>query len=333
MNIKVADLRKFQKLSAHIRPTGIIPASDCIKFGGGVIVKNANSAFLSYDCVDSADDILVDEHSLNGLVNATASDFINISKKGAKVILSDGRDKIPVGLMDVKEFGVLPVPEGERKDIDVDFLSVLGKTSEACSDRKSDTTLYMFVHVGNNMMAAGNGFMGVCFPIKEDYKMVIDKTIAKFLSKQQIVEWAETESHYLFYGVGCFWGFSKQEIGFSGFGKMIQDAAAKITFTVSATDVISFNSLAMSLSFEKDITVATMAPGRFETIKGGDEEPCIRPYDGLTLSEPFHYNPEYLNRVIAALDVEELDFCNSGGAYFISSKDTKATAIIAKIQK
>lgn len=333
MNIRVSDLRKFQKLSAHIKQTGIIPSSDCIKFGGGKIVKNALSSFLSYDCADSNEEILVDEHPLNGLVNATSSDFINISFKGPKVVLSDGRDKIPVGIVDIKEFPSLPETDGKKQEITTEFLSSLGKVSDACADRKSDTSLYMFVHVGDNMMAAGNGFMGVCFPIEENYKMVIDKSIAKFLSKQQIFGWAETEGHYLFYGFDSLFGFSKQEIGFSGFGKMIQDAKSKITFTISASDVLSFNSLAMSLSFEKDMTVVTMAPGRFETVKGGDEEPCIRPYEGLKIPEPFHYNPEYLNRVMSALDVEELDFSQTGNMYFISSKDTKATAVIVKISK
>jgi len=332
MNIRVSDLKKFQRLSAHIKPNGILPASDCIRFGGGTIIKNVHSAFVSYDCKDSTDDILVDEHPLNSLLNATASDFINISVKGSKVILSDGRDKIPVGIVSVKEFGDLPVPEGKKQEIDSEFLAVLGQASEACAERKPDTTLYMFVHIGNKTMASGNGFMGVCFPIDKDYKMVIEKNTAKFVSKQEIYAWAETESHYLFYGHDTFFGFSKQEIGFSNMGSMIQGGDER-TFSIASADVLSFNTLALSLSAERDLTVVTMAPGQFETVKGGDEEPCVRPYEGLKLPEPFHYNPDYLNKVISALNVEELDFYHSPRAYFIKSPDTKATAIIAKISK
>lgn len=332
MNIKVSDLKKFQKLTAHIECNRILPASDCIRFGGGAIVKNVNSAFVSYACNDSTVDVLVDERSLNSLLNATASDFINISVKETKIILSDGRDKIPVGIVPLKDFGELPEPESKKLEITPEFLSILGQASEACAEMKAETSLYMFVHVGNKMMASGNGFMGVCFPIDEDYKMVIEKEVAKLVSRQQIYGWAESKGHYFFYGHDVFFGFSKQQIGFSNMGSMIRGGEER-TFSISSADVLSFNSLALSLSFTKELTVVTMAPGQFETVKAGDEEPSVRPYEGLKVPEPFNYNPEYMNKVITALNVEELDFYHDKRAYFIKSPDTKATAIIAKISK
>lgn len=333
MNIKVSDLKKFQTLSSHIQSTGILPASDCIRFGGGAIIKNALSSFISYECSDSNEDILVDEFVLYGLLGNTRSEFINISVKGGKVLLSDGLSKIPVSPVDIKIFPELPTAETKKQELTADFLSTLGKLSDACAEKKAATSLYMFVHVGENMMAAGNGWMGVCFPIDEGYKMVIERNVAKFIAKQKVYAWAESEGHHFFYGhEGIFFGFSKSEIGFSSMGSKMNGGDER-AFTISASDVISFNSLAISLSTEKDITLATMAPGQFEMENTTREIPCVRPYEGLKVPEPWHYNPKYMNSALAAFGAEELDFYPSKNAYFIKSTETKATAIIAKMSK
>jgi hypothetical protein len=333
MNIRTVDLKKFQGLSSHIQPTGILPSSDCIRFGGGVIVKNALSSFVSFECAASTDDVLVDEFVLYGLLNNTRAEFINIFVKDKKVMLSDGLSKIPVAVVDFKTFPELPKPETKKQEITDDFLKTIGQLSDACAEKKADTSLYMFVHVGDNMMAAGNGWMGVCFPIDEDYKMVIERNVAKFISKQKVYAWAESEGHHFFYGHdGVFFGFSKSVIGFSSMGSKMNGGDER-AFTISASDVVSFNSLAISLSTEKDITLATMAPGQFEMENTTREIPCVRPYEGLKVPEPWHYNPKYMNSALAAFGAEELDFYPSKNAYFIKSTETKATAIIAKMSK
>ena len=59
-----------------------------------------------------------------------------------------------------------------------------------------------------------------------------------------------------------------------------------------------------------------------------------RPMEHLTIGEPFTYNPDRMNTVINGLGGEEIEFHDGGpSAYFITTKDTKATAIIAKINK
>jgi hypothetical protein len=330
MNIKTADLKKFKLLSSHIKPNGVLPASDCLKFGDGKIIKNAHSAFISYDCEDSNESVLVDEHGLNSLLSNTPSDFINISMKGKKLIVSDSRDNIPFPTFDPKEYNAPPDIESKRKPISPDFLISLGRAAEVCQAYKAPASLYMFVHIGNKMMAAGNGFMGVVFPIEEDYNLVIERGVASLISKHEFSEMSETQSHYFFYGDGFTMGFSKQEIGFSDMGKMMIGGDER-TFTIAASDVISFNSLALSLC--KDWSIVTMDNGKFEMTDHRSEYAPTRPAEQIKVPEPFHYNAENMNLVIKALAAEALDFYHSPRAYFIKSTETNATAIIAKMSK
>src|ERR1700761_5908002 len=151
MNIKINDLKRFSKLSSHNRSNVILPADDCIKFGDGKLIKNAHSAFLSYDCPDATDSLLVDEHGLNSVINETHSSFINIAMNGKKLVVSDSRDKIPFPTFDVKTFSELPENGSPKKPISADFLDALGRCVEACQPYKSPASLYMFVHVGNKM--------------------------------------------------------------------------------------------------------------------------------------------------------------------------------------
>lgn len=332
MNIKVKDLKAFQRLSSHIKPNGILPASDCIKFGDRKLIKNAHSAFISYDCDDATESVLVDESGLNGVLNVTPSDFLNISMKGKKLVVSDTRDNIPFPTFDDKEYNAPPEPDSKRSPISPDFLTALGRCAETCQPRKDPSNLYMFVHVGNKMIAAGNGWMGVTFPIQEDHTLVLEKNVASLIAKHEFQEFSESKGHYFFYGDGFTMGFSKQEIGFSDMGsKMRGDDAGDRTFTISASDVISFNTLALSLC--KEWTWVTMDTGKFEMTDSRTEYAPVRPAEQITVPEPFHYNAENMSQIIKALGVEELDFYNAKGAYFIKSVETKATAIIAKMSK
>lgn len=331
MNIPVNILRKFYKTSAHIRPTGVTPASNCIKLGNGTLIKNANSAFISYDCPEATEEVLIDEHVLNGLLSNTYSDFINISVQKGKVVLSDTVTKIPTGIIPVKEFNDPSVSEGEKKNISLFFLEALRKCSEVCKPYKSsDTDLYMFVHIGKNMIASGNGYMGVVFPIDEDYTMVLEKSVARLVSGNNITATSESQGHYFFYSDNFTMGFSKQEIGFCEMGKMMR-GGDNLTFSVSSSDILSFNSLALSLC--KDYSIVTMHKGKLEMIDSRIDSAPVREITSIFPPEPFHYNAENMNQVVSAFGVETLDFYHSERAYFIKSPDSKATAIIAKISK
>lgn len=331
MNIQTLHLRAFQRLSSHIETSGVSPASDCLKFGNGTITKNAHSAFVIFDCPDATESVLVPEHILASLLKETVSDFINISVNKKQVIVTDGRDKIPFGLIDMKEYSEPPKVLSDKVPVSSDFLSIIGRCAETCAPFKDEANLYMFVHIGDNMAASGDGFMGVSFPVEEDVKMVLKGKTASFVSKMDVKAVSESKGHYFFYGDDFVMGFSKHEIGFFEMGKKISQAPKERTFSISSTDLMSFNHLALALT--KTWAHVTIFTGKFEMTDTIREIESSREYAVITIPEPFTFHAESMNRIIKALDVEDLDFYHSERSYFIKGPDTKATAIIAKIQK
>jgi hypothetical protein len=88
----------------------------------------------------------------------------------------------------------------------------------------------------------------------------------------------------------------------------------------------------LSLQLSKTALV-TISEGKFEMDDILLDKHHERLVDNVKVPAPFTYNPERMNTIINGLDVEALDFSDSKPAYYISSKDSKATAIIAKISK
>jgi len=329
MNIKVSDLRRFQKLASNIKSNSILPIYDYLKFGGGKIVKSVGHAFLEFSCKDADEYILVEEHDLNSLLNQTPSEFINISIKGGKTVLDDSRDKIPFQTKSAKEFPETPVPSSERHDLSPEFLEVLGMAANFSENYKATAHYYMYVHVGEKTVCSGDGIFGFYSPVAEDFKMVIEKRIAQFVSKCNTQAFAQSDNFYFFYTPEAVMGFSQQVIGWADLRKYLI-GGDKLTFSASASDIGSYCALSMQIA-EK--SVVTMQTGKFEMYDMLRDKGVERPAENLKLPESFSFDPSRMSRLISALGVEELDFYDGKGLYYVKSSEINSSAIIAKIHK
>lgn len=329
MNIKTSDLRKFQKLASNIKSVGIMPIADYLKFGGGKIVKTAFSSFIEYDCKDADEDVLVDEQALNSLVSITPSEFINITSKGNKTTISDTRDKIPFQVAAVKDFPLIPTPESEKFDLSPEFLEAIGMAANFSDNMGTIPHYYMYLHIGEGAICAGDGIFGFYSPIKEDFKLVLEKRIAQLISKHNTQQFARSDRYFFFYSPGVTMGFSQQEMGWADLRKFLI-GGDKLTFTVSASDIGSYCSLAMQLAEKCVVTIST---GKFEMYDMLRDRGVDRAAENLVLPEPFTFNPSKMNTLIAALGVDELDFYDGKGLYYIKNQELKSIAIIAKSHK
>lgn len=329
MNIKVSDLKKFQKLSSNIKPAGVLPILDHIRFGDGTITKTALSSFIVYNCKEATDVVLVDEKMLYNLLAITQSEFINIVVKKDKTIISDTRDNPHFQTQKPDQYPAIPKAPSDKIELSSDFLSTLGQASFFSDNMKEIPKMYDYVMVGENAICSGDGFIGFYCPIGENIKAIIEKKIALFISKLPIKSFASGESYYFFFMEDAVVGFSIQQIGFADWRKFMQ-GGEKITFSASSSDLMSFNSFAIQ-SVENP--VVTMTNGKIEMNdilfdKGND-----RKMENITLEGDFSYDPNRMNRLLTAIEGEELDFYEGKGLYYIKSSETKATTIIAKINK
>lgn len=335
MNIPVTHLKRFQKLSAHVRGSNIIPIHHYLLFGGGKIIKNVNTSFIEYSIPDASEYmkegefVLVDENDLYSLLGVTSSSFISITQTKKNVELNDGRDKIKLQSPPTNEFNPPPKAEGEQVKLSSDFMEAVAKASGFAQFVKDMPTYYGYVHVGENTVCAGDGIIAFHCPIEEDLKVVIDNKIAQIISKFDIISFQSSDNYYYFHSADTIFGFAKSEIGWFDIRRIFQQKR-EFSFTLDSTDLTSFNSLSLQLS---KTALVTISNGKFEMDDMTLDKHHERDVDNVKVPTPFTYNPERMNTIISGLDVEALDFSDSKPAYYISSKDSKATAIIAKISK
>lgn len=335
MNIPVNHLKKFQKLSAHVRGSNIIPIHHYLLFGGGKIVKNVNTSFIEYTLPNSNEYmkedefVLVDENDLYSLLGVTSSAFISITQTKKSVELNDGRDKIKLQSPATNEFNPPPIADGETIKLSSEFMEAVAKASGFAQFIKDMPTYYGYVHVGEKTVCAGDGIIAFHCPIEEVLKVVIDNKIAQVISKCDIHGFQSSDNYYYFHNTETVFGFAKSEIGWFDIRRIFQQKR-EFSFTLDATDLTSFNSLSLQLS---KTALVTISDGKLEMNDMTLDKHHERDVSGVKVPAPFTYNPERMNTIISGLDVGELDFSDSKPAYYISSKDSKATAIIAKISK
>ncbi len=330
MNIPVSQLKRFQKISSHVKGSNIIPIHHYLRFGGGKIIKNVNTSFVEYSLTESDEHLLVDENDLYSLLNNTSASFISITLNKGKIELTDGRDTFKLQSPSVKEFNLPPViQDGKQVELSSSFMEAISQASGFAQFIKDMPTYYGYVHVGEKTVCSGDGIIAFHCPIEEDFKVAIDNKIARVISSYSFHSFQNSDNYYHFYNDEVLFGFAKSEIGWFDIRRLFQQKR-DYSFTLDAYDLTSFNSIALSLSKTGHVTISD---GKFEMDDNMLDKHHERNVDNVKVPEPFTYNPERMNTIISGLDVESLDFSDSQPAYYISSKDSKATAVIAKISK
>jgi len=328
MNIKVTDLKRFQKLASNLKESGIIPMQRYLRFGNGEVCKNIHHSFIKFKMPDANEDMLIPEKDLYSLTQDTVSEYLNIVIKKNHVTISDGRDKITVQTPSIKEFQEPPTCEYEYIEISGDFLNALLKASHFSQFIKDMPTYFGYVHVGEKTICAGDGTIAFHCPIKEDVKIVIEGSIAQFLGKQEINAFAEDSSCYYFNSDEARYGYSKSIIGWFDMRKIFSQTK-KYAFTLEDNDLKSFNALSLRL---KQYPIVTIHNGKMTMYDPDCDKSQERLDERLNVEEPFSYPPERMNMLISGLGIKELDFYDGGTLYYINNKENKEAAIIAKIK-
>lgn len=329
MNINVRTLKNFQSLSSHIKGAGILPIQDYLKFGNGVIQKEVTASFLKFNCTESTEELLVDEKILFELVKVTQSDFINISVKKGKVVISDTKDTIGMQVPDTKLFVDVPTINEKRYNLSQNFKDAIGSAAQVCQPMASIPDKYMYVMIGNKGVTGISITYGFYQPIEETVIMSLEKKIASFISKLDVDQCSVSESHYIFYSPSATMGFAKQEIGYGDFAASLKADPGKLTFSSSNSDMRSYNSLAMSLNQD---AVVIMKKGALEMYDSLKDIPLDRPIESITPYEDFPYLPAYMNDVLSAMGSEELDFYQKPNMLIIKN-EIGAVVAIGKINK
>lgn len=331
MNIKTADLRIFKELASHVRRQKNLEIDSFIRFGGGVIAKNAFESCIRFNCPDSDEDFLINEEDLYPLIAQTPSETINIilTKKG--VIVSDGRDKFPALTTEFQHFLEMPEFPEKTAEIDKDFLLALSKTWPVCaSDENQGKEFYAYVHIGNECICAGDGAVGFMCPISQSIKLALKKDVASIVSKYKFDGFSESDTFHFFHAPGFVMGFRRTVVPYADI-RFAFDCKTERTFTYSASDLKSFNTLFLKRSKTPVCTFENGALTAYDMYLSDKIQK--RESEHITIPEEFSFNPEKTNRIIDSMGVEDLDFHRGNNMYYVKSVDTKSISIIARIAK
>lgn len=332
MDIKVSDLVRFKDLASHVRRQKNLDIDSYVRFGDGVIAKNAYESCIQFDCPDSNENFLIHEDDLYPLIAGTPSSTINISiNKKKEVIVTDGRDKFPAISVEFQQFLTMPEMPTTLAPIDEDFLGALRKAWPVCSsDETQGQAFYAYVHVGNETICAGDGVVGFMHPIAQSIKVPIRKEVAAIVSAHEFESFSETDAFYFFHSPGLIMGFRKTVIPYTDI-RFAFDCKTEREFTFSSDDLKSFNSLFMKRS--KNPVCLFVKSGLDAYDMYLSEKTQKREASQITVTEEFAFNPERTNRVLNSMDVDAIDFHKGTNMYFLKSIDTPAIALVARVMK
>lgn len=332
MNIKVSDLKGFKDLASHIKRQNRLDIDSFVRFGDGVITKNAYEAAIKFDCADSNEEFIIHEDDLYALISGTPAEVISISKnKNGVVIVSDGRDKFPAQTTVYQNFLEMPnIPE-KTSSIDGNFLTALGKAWPICaSDENQGMAFYAYVHIGNETICAGDGVVGLMHPITQAIKFPIKREVAAIVSKYEFDGFSESEAFYFFHAPGLVMGFRKTVVPYMDI-RFAFDCKVERTFTYSAADLKSFNVLFLKRS--KFPVCAFVKGGMDAYDMYTTDKVQKREVEQITIAEDFAFSPDKVNRLLDSIGTETLDFHKGKDMYYVKSSDTTAIGIIARVMK
>lgn len=330
MNISTAALKEFQKLSSNVKSNHVLPITDYLKFEPGKITKTALTSFITYDCPEVDEEILVSEKHLYDMLSVSLSSFISISREGTEIKITDGEYRMAFQDEKFELFPIIQQPTKDKVAISDCFVQALYMASYFPIPFKEVMSISNLVMIGNKTICAGDGVIVFKHIIDEEVDpIVLEKSIAASISKLPITGFAFGESYYFFYTAKAVFGFSVQEIGYADFNKFFVLNGQKPKFTLSANELMSFNTLAMRTAEDAFIHVEN---GRLSMISTLTNVPLDKPLEGLTLDEPFNYHPEKMNRLLTAIHSEELDFYDGDRMYYVKNQDENVCSLIMKIK-
>ncbi len=150
------------------------------------------------------------------------------------------------------------------------------------------------------------------------------------VSKLPLTGFANGDNYYFFFSPGVSMGFSTQEIGYADMNVFFPIEKKKLSFISSWSDLDSFNSLAMKAA---DLCLCVMSQGKIRMDNSLFDVHLERDIPGIDLAGEFYYNPEQMNRLMSAIECEELEFYEADRMFYIKSGDYKFSTLIMKINK
>jgi hypothetical protein len=331
MIIKKSDILRFKDLAADIRRQKNLMVDSYIRFGGGKILKNAYECMIQYDCSDSNEELLISEEYIYPLATTSSAEFITIKKEGKGLKLMDGKEVVKVPTIETKNFLAIPKIIPQTDVLDAEFIKSLKRAWPLCSpdEEKAAKPMYAYTLIGNNAICSGDGICGLRIPISQNITLALRGDIARSISNHKWTGFSQSDTNVFFHMDGVVVGFSKTSVPYVDI-RYVFDFDTEFAFSYAASDLESFNKLFMKYS---KFPYCSFKKGCLDAWDMYSEETLTRPAEQINVSDEFGFSPIAMNKILSALDCEDIDLYKGKSFYYVKSKDSTASTFIMQMSK
>lgn len=235
MKIKTKDLQQFLIASAYMSEDKQLPAYAYTLWKGNTLSRcNEGSFCQGTSSMAASKPILLETALLQKYVADTITDFIDISEKGLKVVLSNGKTPISFISIEADLFPAMPKHKGAWADISPMLSSIgVARAFIKTQDKSGVVDNFCFVHVKstNGVLPDGvtagdeganvigntyifgcdnSSFYGDVFP-QTGMNILISQEACKLLSSVSECQHSASDSHDFYKSGEMVFGFTKTE--------------------------------------------------------------------------------------------------------------------------
>lgn len=323
MKVKTADLKRFKSNASFIKTNNILPILGYLRFQGTRLTKTNLHNFYEQE-MEFKEEMLVDENILYNFLNNTKEEVIDISIKGDRIIISDGKSKVFAPVEALENFPNMPEPDTAPITIPNEVFYAIHYASNFCEYMElEDHRAHVFV--GTNAVAATNNFIGYYEKFKDKLpEMVLLKDIAVILGKFESASFMENEKH-IFFDLGASrYSFIKPYFKYSDISRIFGYDKKLESFKVDKTEIVSFTDLCVGSVRAKGL-LATMSIKNkklnLSMVDAGVNVEVNRVVDikGEMTSE-FNFNPELMGTLLKNVPDTDLTFYRNEKSYAITGE-------------
>lgn len=329
MKLSLTTLQKFRSDAAHIKTNPIIPILSYIKFENGNIIKNNLREFIIQECDGITDNFLIDEKILFNFLSVASGD-ISFKVTAKKITITDGNITVTSPTEDITQFPTTTANFDDLVNLNDEVLSAIGIAAKFITEDETNP-IKSHVFIGNDHVAASDGFIAYLNNVGSVPAMVLDKLTAQKIGSLPVCFHTQTESYNFFCSTKTTYGFIRPEQKFFDLSPMLK-VPEDISFSIKKDALIKFNEACITSSPAKSIT------SRLEIIDGvlvltmKDADYSIDVNQRIPLegnADTFGYNPTLMNRLLKAVPDSDLKFYQGSNKYFI--KGSNFTSLIMEL--
>lgn len=335
MKISTSELKRFKNNSSFIRHNNILPILSYLKFDNGKVTKTSLSNFIVQD-IEFKGSFLVDENILFNFLNFTSEPTIDISVKGKRVVITDGKSTVECPSEDMVNFPSVAEPEGKWVELPTDIFQSISYAANFIEVLEiQDMRSHVFV--GDKIVGGSNGIIGYVKEFDEELpKIVLPKDTAVVIGKLNQGMFGENEKYIFIDTLTTRYGFIKPSYPYMNIGKLGKYNKESKNFTIDKNELLSFSEMCTSSTKAKGINACFVIAGGKLKMSMVDTDFEVNVNKAIDVSgemdEIFNFNPGMMSTLLKNIPDTDITLYENNESYSITGESQSVSIIQGLVQ-